>query len=195
MVKPSIAITALLLSLTPLAYGATMKTPDIKLNPNPRMRYEITVTVQNAPGPFDRIEGSVDYKVANRDCVPLTPIVGATVVPEKRVTMELTPAGNNVYKGHLFADLMQDEDYFGLGVCHWTVVGANADFSHDIIDFSPAIFKEDILKNGAVKKYFANESYTDLDMKRVDIGEDSPDQYKDRAHTFSISIKAEEGRP
>jgi hypothetical protein len=38
MVKPSIAITALLLSLTPLAYGATMKTPDIKLNPNPRMR-------------------------------------------------------------------------------------------------------------------------------------------------------------
>ena len=195
MVKTSLTIAALLLSLTSLAYGATMKNPDIKLNPNPRMRYEITVTVQNAPGPFDRIEGSVDYKVANRECVPLTPVVGATVVPEKRVSLELTPAGNNVYKGHLIADLMQDEDYFGLGVCHWTVVGAHADFSHDIIDFSPAIFKEDILKNNAVKKYFANESYTDVDMKRVDIGENSPDQYKDRDHTFSITIKAEEVRP
>jgi len=195
MVKPLRAITALLLSLTSLAYGATMNNPDIKLNPNPRMRYEITVTVENAPGPFDRVEGTVDYKVANRECVPLTPVVGATVVPQKRVTMQLTPVGNNVYRGYLFADLMQDEDYYGMGVCHWTVVGANADFSHAIIDFSPAIFKEDILKNGAVKKYFANESYTDLDMKRVDIGEDSPDRYKDREHTFSITIKAEEARP
>jgi hypothetical protein len=181
--------------LTASAYGASMKKPDIKLNPNPRMRYEITVTVQDAPGPFDRVEGTVDYKVANRECVPLTPVVGATVVPEKRVTMELKPAGNNVYKGHLFADLIQDEDYYGLGVCHWTVVGANADFSHDIIDFSAAIFKDELVKSGAVKKYFANASYTDLDMKRVDIGEDSPDQYKDRAHTFSISIKSEGGMP
>lgn len=195
MVKPLHAITALLLSLTPLAYGATMKNPDIKLNPNPRMRYDITVTVENAPGSFDHIEGSVDFKVANRECVPLTPVVGATVVPEKRVTMQLTPAGNNVYKGHLFADQLLDEDYYGMGICHWTVVGANTDFSHDIIEFSSAIFKEDILKSGTVKKYFANESYTDIDMKRVDIGEDSPDRYKDRVHTFSITIRAEEVRP
>lgn len=193
--KPSAAIAALLLFLTPIAYGATMKKPDIKLNPNPRVRYEITVTVENAPGPFDRIQGTVDYKVENGECVPLTPVVGATVVPEKRVAMELTPAGNNTYKGHLFADLIQDEDYFGMGVCHWGVVGANADFTHAIIDFSPAIFKEDILRSGAVKRYFANESYTDVDMKRVDIGDDSLDRLKDRARTFSITIKAQEARP
>jgi len=191
-VKPSLIIAAVLSLLSPHVYGASVTKPDVKLNPDPRMSYEITVKVENAPGSFDHVEGSVDYKVANPECVPLTPMVGATLVPEKRVAMRLMPVGNNVYKAHVLADLIHDEDYYRKGVCHWTVVGANADFSHDIIDFSPAIFKEDIIRGGSVKKYFSNESYTELDMKRVDIGEDSPDRYANQGAVFSITIESRE---
>jgi hypothetical protein len=189
-----LVLLASLLSSTFSAYGAAMNQPDIKLNPHPRMRYEITVKVDGAPGPFDRIEGSVDYKVSNPACVPLTKVTGATVAPEKRVPLTLHPAGGNVYKGEVFVDLLVDEDYFGLGVCHWALVGASADLFAKQVDFSPAIYKDELLTGKAVTRYFANGSYVDADMQRVDIGENTPTAYKDPAHTFSITLKAEEKR-
>ncbi|QWT22469.1 hypothetical protein KPL74_10830 [Bacillus sp. NP157] len=172
-----------------------MNKPDVKLNPNPRMRYEITVKVDGAPGPFDRIEGSVDYKVANANCVPLTKVTGATVPPEKRVPVQLHAAGGNTYKGEIFVDLLQDEDYFGMGVCHWSIVGASADLFAHKVDFSPAIYKDDILAGKTVTRYFANGSYKDADLDRVDIGEQSPAGYKNASDVFSISLTSQEKHP
>src|ERR1700749_441278 len=91
------------------ACGVAMNKPDVKLNPQPRMRYEITIKVDNAPGPFDRVEGVIDYRVSNENCVPLTPVTGATVAPEKRVPIVLPHSGGNIYKGEIYADLLQDE--------------------------------------------------------------------------------------
>lgn len=42
------------------------------------MRYEITMAIQGAPGPFDAVSGFVQYKVSNDHCVPLTRVIGAT---------------------------------------------------------------------------------------------------------------------
>jgi hypothetical protein len=99
------AIAVLALPFTFSAHGAAMSKPDIKLNPQPRMRYEITIKVANAPGPFDRVEGVVDYRVSNDNCVPLTPANGAAVAPEKRVPVVLTHSGGNVYRAEIYAYL------------------------------------------------------------------------------------------
>lgn len=96
--------------LTSTAYGATMTKPDIKLNPNPRMRYEITAIVDGAPGAFDTISGHVDYKVTNEDCVPMTPVMGATIPPEKRLPLTFSRVDGNEFKAVVFIDQIQDED-------------------------------------------------------------------------------------
>lgn len=184
---------ALLLPLTFNAYGATMNKPDVKLNPTPRMRYEITLKVEDAPGPFDRIEGSVDYAVTNTACVPATPITGATLVPEKRVPLVLKKEGDNVYKGELFVDLLQDEDYYGMGVCHWAVVAASANLFVKDVDFNAPIFEKDILKSASVTRYYSNRSYATTQVKRLDGGETDRAQYKEEATaTFSITMAAKE---
>lgn len=178
------------------AYGAPMTQPDIKLNSHPRMRYEITVKVDGAPGPFDRIEGVVDYRVANEACVPLTPVTGATVAPEKRVPIKLVPAGDNVYKGELYADLLQDEDYFGKGVCHWSVVAASANLWVKQVDFSAPLFRDDLLKGKQTTRYYSNRSYATTQLDRVDTGEADRAQYQEEAHaTFSVTVHAEEAHP
>jgi hypothetical protein len=185
-----------LLPFTFSAYGAAMNKPDIKLNPQPRMRYEITIKVDNAPGPFDRVEGVIDYRVSNENCVPLTPVTGATVAPEKRVPIVLTHAGGNVYKGEIYADLIQDEDYFGKGVCHWSVVAASANLFVKQVDFSAPLFHEDLLKGKPVTRYYSNRSYATTQMERVDTGETDRAQYQDEANaTFSITVHAEEKHP
>jgi hypothetical protein len=145
------------LALITSACGSPMKNPDIKQNPHPRMRYEITMTIQGAPGPFDSVDGFVQYKVSNDRCVPLTPISGATLPPEKSVPIEFSHVSDNVYKGTLYADLLQDEDYFGLGVCHWAVVAATASLKVKKADFSPYLFADSILKQSSETLYFSKK--------------------------------------
>lgn len=186
------ASSALLLLLSTHAYGATMKQPDIKLNPNPRMRYEITATISGAPGPFERIEGTVDYKVFNGDCVPLTPITGATVEPQKRLPLVFERVSDNTFKSFVYVDQIQDEDYFGLGVCHWSVVGASVDFHHGGVNFSPAIYHDDIVGQNSVVRYFSERSYERTSRSRIDIGSPSKSDFNDPSAVFSITLKAME---
>lgn len=192
MVKPSLTIAALLFSLTSLAYGATMKKPDIKLNPNPRMRYEITATVTGAPGGFESVGGSVDYKVTNPASVPLTPITGATVEPEKQLPIVFERVADGVYKGVVYIDQIQDEDYFGLGVCHWSIVGASVDFHHDQVNFSPAIYLNDILSGTNFVRYFSMKSYENAGHARTDIGAPAKSAYDEPDRTFTVTLKAAE---
>ena len=81
---PTHLTSSLILSLALItsACGSSMKTPDIKQNQHPKMRYEIIMTIDGAPGPFDSVTAFVQYKVSNDRCVPLTPISGATLPPE-----------------------------------------------------------------------------------------------------------------
>jgi len=158
---PARLIFVLIFSLTLItsACGSPMKTPDIKQNPHPKMRYEITMTIQGAPGPFDSISGFVQYKVSNDRCVPLTPVSGATLPPEKSVPLELSHVSDNVYKGTLYVDLLQDEDYYGLGVCHWAVVAATASLKVKKADFSPDLFAESVLKQASETRYFSKKQF------------------------------------
>lgn len=178
------------------AHGNAMTTPDIKLNPQPRMRYEITIKVEDAPGPFDRIEGSVDYRVSNEACVPLTPVTGAKVPPEKRVPIALHPAGHGVYKGEIFADLLRDEDYYGKGVCHWSVVAASANLVVKKVEFNTPLFHDELFKGKPITRYYSNRSYATTQLDRVDVGEADRAQYQDEANaTFSITVQAAEAHP
>ncbi|MGY3231878.1 hypothetical protein ACVWWJ_003362 [Luteibacter sp. HA06] len=196
MVKTSLTIAALLLSLTSLAYGATMKNPDIKLNPNPRMRYEITAVVQGAPGPFDRIEGAVQYKVTDRQCVPLTPITGAAQFPEKRVPIELHRVDDHTFKGDLYVDLLRDEDYFGMGICHWNLIGADVSFKVNELYFSPSLFHDELIAGKPVIRFFSDRSYELSATQRVDTGNSHREDFKEDAdRTFSIELTAKEKAP
>lgn len=145
------------LALITSACGSPVKTPDIKQNPHPKMRYEITMTILGAPRPFDAISGFVQYKVSNDRCVPLAPISGATLPPEESVPLELSHVSDNVYKGALYVDLLQDEDYYGLGICHWAVVAATASLKVKKADFGPYLLADSILKQSSEILYFSKK--------------------------------------
>jgi hypothetical protein len=122
-----VAVPGLFLTLA--ACGGNMEDPTAKANPNARIRYELTVRTDTAVDRFDSIRGSVDYRVDNESCVPAAPITGAHDVPTKHVPIKLRPVGNDTLVGTMETDLLLDEDYFGLGVCHWTFVAVNVDFN------------------------------------------------------------------
>jgi hypothetical protein len=165
--------------------------PDIKMNPNARMKYELTATVNDPFLAFEPVKGFAQYKVDTPKCVPLTPFSGATLEPEYRTPIELKRIAPNTYRGEFTFDLLKDEDYYGQGVCHWTLVAVDAEFNRNKTDFSPALFKDELLATGKMQRYFSRKSYAVDNIERIDTGVGDTTNFKDPQHElFIISLQA-----
>lgn len=192
-------ILFILLPFTLPACGESIKKPDINVNPHPKMRYEITLTLEGAPGPFDSVNGSAGYEVTNGACVPLTPFSGAKLTPHKNVPMSLSRVNDTTYTGDIYVDLLTDEDYFGQGLCRWSMRFVNFDLEIGNLAFAHSISLDDVLAGKPDARYFNNLSYVSEDAKspksdhqRVSSGNASRTQFKDPASTFSMTLSAKE---
>ncbi|WP_430544047.1 hypothetical protein [Stenotrophomonas maltophilia] len=98
-----------------------------KLNPSPQQGYELVLTLKDAPGPFAVVEGVAQYDVRNhKDCGRVLWATGTASRITSQELVELHKVGENEYRGTFYLDRMQDEDYYGRGVCHWTLTGVGA---------------------------------------------------------------------
>lgn len=189
-------VAAVSLACLPAETARAAATNSVAAQPNPdaRQRIAIIATVNGAPGPFDRVDGHADYRVNNPACVPLTPVTGATVVPEQRVPVQFQPQADGAFRADVVPDWFRDEDYFGQGICHWALVGVVADFHHGLVDFSPAIGLADAASPRTIVKYFSNTSYRNADHARIDIGADRPAAFNNPQDTFTIQLRAMQGQ-
>lgn len=180
------------LALITSACGSSMKNPDIKQNPHPRMRYEITMIIDDAPGSFDSVAAFAGYDIANDRCVPLTPGSGATLAPKMSVPLTLTHVSENVYKATVYADLLQDEDYYGRGVCRWKMTAVTSNLQLKKTTITADISLEDVISQKSTARYFSNQNFTDLKLSGVDIGNAERSDFKDSSDTFSVTFTVKE---
>ncbi|RST54961.1 hypothetical protein EJI00_02080 [Variovorax sp. DXTD-1] len=177
-----------------------MKKPDIKLNPHPKMRYEITLTIEDAPGPFDAVEGFSSYQVSNNRCVPLQPISGAQHTPRKSVPLSLTRVSDKLYKGTFYVDYLQDENYFGLGVCQWSMTFVGFSLQIGNLVFSHSLDLNEALAGKPVPRFFNNGSYFSEyakskkdDHPLISSGRENRSDFgQDSKNTFSMTLTAKE---
>ena len=192
--RTRMGLTLLLALTSTTAFGSPMKTPEIKQNPHPQKRYELTLSIEGAPGPFDSITGTVHYKVQNERCVPATPVSGATLAPERNVPIEFVRVSDHEYKGTLYVDLLQDEDYYGMGVCHWAVNTAWATLRIKGVEFSPAMDSRELLAQKPVPTYFVRSEYFNSSDERSAFGTPNRALFQPATRTdiFSMTLTARE---
>jgi hypothetical protein len=135
--------------------------PDIKQNPHPVKRYEITMTIDGAPGPFDSIEGHMQFDISNPLCAPQDPVSGARPTPIERPPIVFTRVSGETYKGTVYLDLIQDDDYYGLGICHWSMTAAVVSLNVHGLSFSSNASADEIVTQKAKLQYFDKASYLD----------------------------------
>jgi len=191
-----IAVLAIFLAITTAACGQAMKQPNIKLNPQPKMRYELTLSVHDAPGPFESVSGFMQYEVQNeQECVPADAISGHHQRLSVDPDIEFKRVGDTqIYKGTVYLDLVQDSDYYGLGVCRWKMVGFSAVMKAGEVTFNPYISVEQIAKMQSKTEFFAKKAYGDRSIPNQHIGgspkDDAVNRY--RGEFFSTILAAKE---
>ena len=137
-----------------------------KKNPHPVKRYEVTATA-DAPGPWDSVKGIVYFDIVNTNCVPRGSFTGGQNVPNIGVEFEMTRVGDKTWKGYFYRDTLQDEDYFGLGICHWDVTQASPVFSAHGENFVPG---SGLKSTNPYTEYFKKIDFLDQSQKHGGYG-------------------------
>jgi hypothetical protein len=166
--------------------------PDIKQNPARHEHYQLTMTLRDAPGPYDSIGASVQYSVSNSHCVPLTPISGAALAPNEHVSLPMTQVGPNAWTADFYADLFMDEDYYHLGVCNWSMVAVSFGPTVKGNSFNGFLSHDDLLAGTfSTTTYFATQLYlTPFDTPTGISGSPSPSHFKEPDKHFSVILTA-----
>ncbi len=169
-----------------------------KHNPHPVKRYEVIVTA-DAPGPWDSVKGYLEYKVSNQECTPEDKFLGVHVMPPiVGQDFEMTRIDEKTWKGYFYRDFMQDEDYYGLGYCHWEPSSVGASFVAKGVAFGAGSVFEDFLKNGSQTDYFKKIDYGNPGSVRYGaLGYSSinPDYVKNPNSFFPIVMTVREIAP
>ena len=165
--NPRVTCTASFLALflfTASSASCGMKTPEIKRNPHPKQRYEFTLTIQDAPGPIESVTSSALYET-DQDCIPVQALSGATPQLSEHIRIPLTPTGPNSYRGEFYADILIDQDYFGLGVCRWSFQSVGIAMKAGDVTFGSGMSALQLAANSSsYTEYFAKTAYGKTDI-------------------------------
>jgi hypothetical protein len=134
-------LVALSLTVALSACAHAPPEPDPKFQAHPQQAYRLQVHTDAAPGPFDTVGAEVLYKVEHPQCLAWKDrFAGIPMQAEHRQTVALNRVNATTYEGVLYADLLVDEDYYGLGVCHWSVNSVNVTLRKGRTAFDAYVF-------------------------------------------------------
>ncbi|QDE38906.1 hypothetical protein FIV34_06680 [Luteibacter pinisoli] len=175
------------------ACGSRDSTPQITSTPNPR-QVNVDIAIKDAPGPFDSMAATAYYDVGNIDCAPTRPISGAQLGPRERLSVELRQTGPHQYEATMPIDPFVDQDYYGLGVCHWRVVALTVKGTRLKRTFSAMLPGDELLGSGSFATYFQKQSYLDAATPMDVPGVHNLNRFASPDDAFSIDISAREAR-
>lgn len=175
-----------------------------KLNPAPKQGYELVLTLKDAPGPFAVVEGVAQYDARNyAACGRIVPATGTAGRITSQEPIALRQVGENEYRGTFYLDRMQDEDYYGRGVCHWALTGVGAMLRATTGEadtrFLTFIDKERMDAGSPLTLYYPRVAYprAELAANYPASGKENPSEYKEelRDALFSTTTTVQKLAP
>ena len=172
-----------------------------RVNPNPKRRYDITMTIKDAPGPFGDVGFSAQYDAP--DCIYWTSkFAGTTSRPIHMMRLPIKKLDDTTYKVTVYLDAMLDEDYYGDGICHWQLSGVTSGVKATGVDaetgFGADISPEAILAQEAETTYLWSEYYPRAGIDNfAEYGSKTLDKVplERRDEFFTITLKSNEVKP
>lgn len=110
--------------------------PAVEKSQVPKELHKLTVGFPKEVGPVQIKRARANYSIENRTCVPLDHTMalgGKRPHSVQQVTIDLLESADAEYSGYLYSDAFAPADYYGLGVCRWTLESVDVLFGlgHD----------------------------------------------------------------
>ena len=180
---PTSSIRIVILSFSAIWIAACAKTdvknPEAKLNPSPKEGYEITLVVEDPPEPIEKITGTMQLDIENTDCMPLKDKI-AGVKPDSSFGYPIEfKEKNGKFLGHVYADRLLNEDYYGLGKCIWNLTGAVVRIQFSKSEQIAVIYGDKIIKERSQESLCRRDVSTSFAC-RIPVGDVSEDERKSR---------------
>lgn len=172
----------------------------IKPNPAPQQPYTLTLAFSDLPGKPSEVKGTLDFEVSNLDCVPMDykrAVGGVKLAPQHSVPVEFRLNDQGSYIARVNADALLDEDYYGLGVCHWALASATVHFRSPSTRFVGGAGADAVMSGDSVTQhYLVNDFNKKPDVMDIVFGEDSPTFYQASAGPqFTMTMSARKETP
>ncbi|WDK32842.1 hypothetical protein [Xanthomonas campestris] len=178
--------------------------PIYRKNPHPTQAYRITMTIDNAPGPFGSVSGTAFYDMTNRDeCAPFDPALRMSTKPkEDGIPMDFKRIDDRTYVAIVYSDGMLDADYYGKGICHWDFggigVSLKATGKQEETDFMPSLDRDDFFGSKPRDAFFWSGGYPREGVDDYpDTGHPSADVFKEelRDELFKVTLHSVKESP
>ncbi|MBO9881466.1 hypothetical protein [Xanthomonas sp. D-109] len=185
-------------------HGDAHGDPVYRKNPHPTQAYRITMTIEDAPGPFGFVDAAAVYQMSNYEqCTPGEPLEGVwTKRKDDHIPAAFAKVDANTYATTIYTDGMVDADYYGKGICHWRingiVIGLKATGKQQETNFSPSLERPEIIGSRSKVTYFWKGRYPKEDMDDFqDIGQRNAEDFDEetRNNLFKVTLKAERVAP
>ncbi|MET3651878.1 hypothetical protein [Dyella japonica] len=169
-------------------------------NPHPTQRYEVTITT-DAPGAWDEASKAVVfYDVTNWEtCTPEAPVFigGHLDIPlSQDAEIEMTQVAENTWRGYFYRDLFHDEDYHGLGVCHWDATQVAPDFFARGVSFGDGQWVKDALQSPQVRFFRKSVFWGRRESNPAAMSFDESDpEVRQSDEFFFIAVSVKEVKP
>jgi len=91
---------------------------------------------------------------------PITTISG----PSATADIEMTRISEDTWRGYFYRDYLQDNDYYGLGVCNWDPGSVSAIFIVHGEEFSSGSVFDDFMRKGPQTEFFKKSEFLDSSL-------------------------------
>lgn len=167
-----------------------------RVNPAPREGFEVSLQIDDAPGPFASFSGNASYQSFNCNYVT-SEWAGTRAAPTKQLPLTVSREGDNRFVVTAYRDALLDEDYFGKGLCKWDMlsvrVGFRATGAQEDTVYVVDLNADKIQPGSVIKRYYWKGGYKlDLNVPGGSAsGQLDPNAFKPelRGDLFSITTQ------
>ena len=136
--------------------------PVVKITEKPQRARMLDLRFIQQPGPLTNIQATANFVVDNRACVAMDykrALGGVVLPPEHNVPLSLKKIGPDHYEAIFYEDALRDEDYFGLGMCHWALKFVTVRFQSPSTLFVAGLSDDEIKAEKPEIHYYLNSDY------------------------------------
>jgi hypothetical protein len=196
-VGPAIVLIGCL-SACHLDPSKSLRPIDVKANPAAHGGKTIELRFSDLPGAIRLSGAELHFEIGNRECVPMDygRALGGVRLPPRYAfpaPVWLSPDGALIVA--VSEDVLIDEDYFGLGKCHWALQSVSLEFDSEHARFVASVPAEkmrvgkDLAFRYLVSDYAAGAAHLPA------IFGERPGFYPDDKPQFSLTVSIRNGPP